>query len=148
MSSRFISVTHSVQNTVLHDWICDTTAKNCNLRWKEHCHFTADCVSSLNCWSWYESLWIDSSFEQIWASMPALELITANEWSCRQVTYSLFFPHSRLMFDASCSEWDFKARPSTRNASWCNFIHFSLSVSCSFIGALVYFYYSTCTNLL
>ena len=67
--------------------------------------------SQMSVRSWDSRHLIDSSFKQIWASMPALEPTTANEWSCRPVTHSLFFLFSPetitglWMISASYSWW-------------------------------------------
>lgn len=57
---------------------------------------------------------IDTSSDQVWASMPALSPATANEWWGGQETrplssYSSLLSHwhvSLQMIDTSCSQWD------------------------------------------
>ena len=60
------------------------------------CSFYSFHMPSVWAISWDGSHLTDSSFEQVGASMPALEQTTDNEWLCRQMTHSLFFLFSRV----------------------------------------------------
>ena len=98
MSTGSISVTCLVQLTVFHHYM-ETKQQKAETTDDFITHFTADSIFPLHQRSSAGCCLINSSFQLIGASVPALEPRTANEWTCRAVSLSVWATYTQPLDD-------------------------------------------------